>query len=385
MIINLSIVDFLLLIFCLSAVLFYCFGIYSAITFFRNPHAVDLNFHPPLTILKPIAGLDEDAYENLASFCQQDYPVYQVIFCVQDADDLAIPVIKQIIEDFPGVDIQLVVSDRIIGANLKVSNLANGLTTAKYDILLLVDSDIRVGKDYLQQVIQPFQDESVGIVTCLYRSLAKGWIANLEGIGTSTEFHPGVLVSNQLEGIKFAFGSTIGIKKQVLQAIGGFEAVADYLADDFQFGYLSTQAGYKVVLAYYVVEHVLASSTLTNAINRQIRWARCVRISRPWGYLGLMFTYGTVASILFLITTKGVLFAWAILFIVWWTRLIMGWVVGVNYLQDLSAKQYLWLIPLRDLLSFGIWCCGFFGNTIEWRGQRMKLKKDGKLEIIVGL
>ncbi|WP_193194471.1 bacteriohopanetetrol glucosamine biosynthesis glycosyltransferase HpnI [Nostoc sp. MG11] len=377
-----AIISVLLLILCLSSVLFYCYGIYAAIAFLNYPHPITPKFHPAVTILKPICGVDSDAYENLASFCQQDYLEYQIIFAVRDRQDPGIEVVEKIIQQFPDTDIHLVVSDRIIGANLKVSNLANAVTVAKHEILLIADSDIRVGKDYLQRVVQPLKDESVGVITCLYRSLAQGWVTTLEALGTATDFHAGVLVSNQLEGIKFAFGSTIVIRKQVLELIGGFGAIADYLADDFQLGYLPAKDGYKVVLSDYVVDHVLATSTLVDAIQRQIRWARCIRVSRPWGYLGLLFTYGIVTSLLLLITTRGSVVGWAGLTITWMMRLVMGWVVGVKVLNDSVAKKFLWIIPWRDLIHFAIWCYGFVGSTIEWRGQRLKLIKGGKLVVI---
>lgn len=369
-----------------AAIVFYGYGIYAAIAFVRHPpldtersRSVNLDFHPPVSILKPICGLDREAETNLISFCQQDYPQYQIIFAVRDRHDPAIEMIEHIIQQFPDVDMQLVVSDRIIGANLKVSNLANAVVAAKYEVLLIADSDICVGKNYLQQVVQPLQDASVGVVTCLYRSLAQGWVTILEALGTATDFHAGVLVSNQSSGIKFAFGSTIVIRQRVLEAIGGFSAIADYLADDFQLGYLPSQAGYKVVLSNYIVDHVLDHSTVADAIHRQIRWARCIHISQPWGYLGLIFTYGTVTSWLFLFASKGAIFGWLMLVITWLMRLVMGWVVGVKVLHDPNVKQFLWLTPFRDFISFAIWCLGFFGNTIEWRGQQLQLQKGGKL------
>ncbi|MDF5716837.1 MAG: bacteriohopanetetrol glucosamine biosynthesis glycosyltransferase HpnI [Rhizonema sp. NSF051] len=376
---NISIVDLLLSLLCLSAVIFYIYAIYAAIAFFSYKYP-NLAFYPPVTILKPMCGVDRDTYENLASFCQQKYPIYQIIFSVRDPHDSSLAVVKQIINDFPQLDIQLVVSDRTIGTNLKVSNLANAVTVAKYDIFLLADSDIRVGTDYLQRVVQPLQDKSVGVVTCLYRSLAQGWVAILEAVGTATDFHAGVLVSHKLEGIKFALGSTIVLRKEVLEAIGGFEAIADYLADDFQLGYLPTQAGYKVVLSDCVVEHVLAPTTPAEAIKHQIRWARCIRVSRPWGYLGLIFTYGTVSSLLFLIATGGSVRGWTILVITWMLRLTMGWVVGVKSLRDPCSQKFFWLVPIRDIIGFVIWCYGWLGKTIEWRGRRLRLTNDGKLE-----
>ncbi|WP_199322619.1 MULTISPECIES: bacteriohopanetetrol glucosamine biosynthesis glycosyltransferase HpnI [Calothrix] len=373
------VIEWLLLILCLVAICFYCYSIYAAIAFFTQPHTIDPAFLPPVTILKPICGVDRDAEENLASFCQQDYPAYQIIFAVRDREDPAIAIIEQLIQQFPNVDIQLVVSDRIIGANLKVSNLANAVTAAKHEILLIADSDIRVGKDYLQRIVQPLQDEKVGVVTCLYRSLAQGWVTSFEALGIATSFHPGVLVSNQLEKIKFAFGSTIIIRKQALEAIGGFNAIADYLADDFQLGYLPAQAGYRVFLSNYIVDHILDESTLADIIQRQIRWLRCIWVSRPWGYLGLLFTYGTVTSLLLLLVTKGSILGWTSLVITWILRLIMAWVIGVSVFNDTVTKQYFWLIPVRDLMHFAIWCYGFFGKYITWRGQQLQLIPGGKL------
>ncbi len=240
-----------LLILCLSAICYYCYAIYAAIEFFSHPTQVDPDFHPPITILKPICGLDIDTYENFASFCQQDYPDYQIIFGVRDERDLCVEVVKKIIDDFPEIDISLVVSDRTIGTNLKVSNLANAEAEAKYSLLLLADSDVRVGSDYLRRVIQPMRDPLVGVVTCLYRPVVRGWVAILEAVGISTEYHASILVARSLEGMKFALGPTIVIRKTALVAVGGFLAIADYLADDFQLGYLPAQAGYKVVLSDY--------------------------------------------------------------------------------------------------------------------------------------
>jgi len=373
------IIIYLLLILCLCAIWFYCYSIYAAIDFFGSPDPVEPDFHPCVTLLKPICGLDSDAYENLASFCQQDYPQYQIIFAVRDQHDPGVEVVKQIIDNFPSIDIQLVVNDRTIGTNLKVSNLANAAAVAKYSILLIADSDIRVGSDYLRRVIQPMRDPTVGVVTCLYRSLTQGWMARIEALWISTEFHPRVLVARKLEGIKFALGSTIVIQRSALEAIGGFLAIADYLADDFQLGNLPAQVGYKVVLSDYVVEHVLATASFSDLIQRQIRWACCQRVSRPWGYLGLIFTHGTATSLLLLMATGGSILGWTGLGITWTMRLLMAWVVGVRSLKDPTAKKFLWLVPLRDLMSFALWCYSFVGNVIEWRGQRLKLTKGGKL------
>ncbi|MEI6370775.1 MAG: bacteriohopanetetrol glucosamine biosynthesis glycosyltransferase HpnI [Aphanizomenon sp.] len=371
----------LMLILCLSAVLFYTYGVYTAIIFLRDSPPINPEFHPPVTILKPLCGIDQGTYTNLASFCQQNYPQYQIIFSVRSSTDPSIEVIEKLIQQFPEIDINLLVKDQIIGANLKISNLANAVTIAKYDILVIADSDIRVGSEYLKTVIQPLQDQKVGVVTCLYRSTAQGIATILEAICTATDFQVGILVSKQLEGIKFALGSTIVIRKTTLTKIGGFAAVADYLADDYQLGYLPTQIGEKVVLSNYIVEHGLGHSSLLDSINRQIRWARCIRVSRPWGYGGLIFTFGTISSLLLLITNSGSIFSWLVFSITFSMRLIMAWLIGVKLLNDSVTKKYFWLIPFADIVRFIIWCCGFFGNTIKWRGTKFKLVKDGKLEI----
>jgi ceramide glucosyltransferase len=370
---------FLLLLLCLSAIWYYCYAIYAAIEFFSDSTKIEPDFHPPISILKPICGLDIDTYENFASFCQQDYPEYQIIFGVLDESDPSVEVVKRIIDDFPEIDIRLVVSDRTIGTNLKVSNLANAEAEAKYPILLLADSDVRVGPDYLRRVIQPMRDPAVGVITCLYRPLVRGWVAILEAVGISTEYHAGVLVARSLEGMNFALGPTIAIRKTALEAVGGFLAIADHVADDFQLGYRPAQAGYKVVLSDYVIDHAIATDSFIDLIYRQMRWNCCTRVSRPWGYLGLIFTHGTAIGLLFLMATAGSLFGWVVAGITWSTRLIAAWVVGVRSLKDPVARKFLWLVPLRDLISFALWCYCFFGDTFEWRGRRLRLTKGGKL------
>lgn len=369
-----------LVILCLGSIWFYTFAVYGAIDCFSHPTSVNPEFHPPITVLKPIRQLNSDAYDTLASFCQQSYPRYQIIFAVQDSTDPSIELVQKLIHQFPECDIELVIDDRAIGANPKVNNLSNAARLAKYDLWLMADADIAVGSDYLSRVVQPFQQSQVGVVTCAYRSQAKSWVAILEALGTATEFHAGVLVARKLEGMSFALGSTIAIRKAVLETIGGFAAIANYLADDFQLGHLPAAAGYQVVLSDYVVEHVLADSPLLESVQRQIRWSRGTRVSRPWGYAGLIFTYGTVTSVFLPLVTGGAAWSWLLLAMVWLIRLTMGGAVGVWGLQDPYARRFWWLMPLRDWISFVIWLGGFVGSTIEWRGERLRLTRGGKLE-----
>ncbi len=367
------------LFFCLSAICYYGYAIYAAHQFFSQPESLNSNFHPSVSILKPVCGCDRYAYENLASFCCQAYPNYQIIFAVHDPADSGIAVVKQLMCDFPALDMHLVISDRIIGSNRKVSNLANAFTKATHDVILLADNDVRVEPNYLQQVVQPLSNPRVGVVTCLYRSITDSGLTDLEALSSATEFLPGVLVSRQLEGINFAMGQTIVTRRAVLEEIGGFAAIAHYLADDFQLGYLPSQAGYDVVLSHHIVDHVMATGTAIGALQRQLRWMVGIRVSRPLGYLGLIFTYGTVASLVFLLGMKGSFLGWSVLSITWLSRFAMAWFIGVKSIHDPVAEKLLWLVPFRDLISFSLWCYGFVGNTVKWRDLQFKLTRDGKL------
>lgn len=366
----------------LPSICYYLYGVYAAYRFRGQPHPIDNREFLPISIIKPICGLDTGTYENFASFCRQDYPSYQIIFGVYDSQDPCIEVVKQIMRDFPEVDIELVVSDRLIGTNYKVSNLSNILTKAKHPILVIADSDVRVGPDYLRRITQPLQDPRVGVVTCLFRPVVSGWVAHLEAVGISTDYLAGVLVANSLQGMTFALGPTVVIRRAILDEIGGFEAISNYLADDFQIGNLTFKAGYKIVLSDYIIDQFITTNSITDLINRQIRWHLCTRVSRPWGYVGLLFTYGIVTSFLALIITIGAKIALIGFLIASFARLAMGWMVGAIVLQDRVAQRLLWLVPLRDFVSFGLWCYGFVWDSIQWRGRRMKLLKNGKLELV---
>jgi ceramide glucosyltransferase len=366
----------------LAAIFYYCFAIYAAISFFTPPPCVTEDFQPPVTILKPLSGVEWESYQNLASFCGLNYPDYQIIFSTLNPQDPCLALVKQLQADFPHLDLDLVVSDRTIGTNLKVSNLANGVSLAKHDFLVIADSDIRVEKDYLTRVIQPLKNPQVGVVTCLYNSLTKGWLAGFEALEISTQFAARVLTALKLEGIKYAFGSTIVIRKKVLETMGGFEAIADYLADDYQLGNLPAKKGYQVILSDYVVSHTLADVGWQEFINRQTRWAKCIKVGRFWGYLGLIFTQGTVSSLMLLIISQASSFSQGVLIITWIFRFLMAWIVGVKSLQDTVAKSFIFWLPLRDIISLAIWCYGLVGNQVEWRGQKFKLIDAGKLAII---
>jgi ceramide glucosyltransferase len=364
---------------CLSAIAYYLFAIRCAREFFRQPPLATSNAPPPISILKPIRGLDVEAYENFASFCRQDYPQYELIFGAEAEDEPGLEAARRIARDFPGTEVKIVVNGRSIGTNPKVSNLANMAAEAKYANLLVSDSDIRVDSSHLATLARPLADPRVGVVTCLYRSRAAriaGWI---DALGLSTEFQPSVLVARQVEGMSFAMGSGILIRRGVLSSIGGFAAFADYLADDFQLGNRPSQLGYRVELSSYVVEHRLDTATAQELLWHQMRWYRGIRASRPWGYAGLVFTQGVAAALALLLLTPLSPAAVALAAATVSVRMMMAWYVAVRWLDDEAARRFLWLVPARDLLSTLLWLCGFFGGTIVWRGERFRLERGGRI------
>lgn len=363
---------------CVSAILYYLYAIRAAREFFSR-NAEPAGPRPPISILKPVCGLDRDAYENFASFCRQDYPCYELVFGAESESEPGLSVARAIVRDFPHTDVRIVVNARSIGTNPKVSNLANMAAEAKYANLLVSDSDIRVDAEHLSTIARPFADPKVGVVTCLYRSQAEGLAGWVDALGLSTEFQPAVLVARKKEGMSFAMGSGILIRREVVSAIGGFGAMADYLADDFQLGNRPIRAGYRVELSPYVVEHRLDTASWRELVWHQMRWYRGIRTSRPWGYAGLVFTQGVAAALALALAAAGSPVAWTLAAGTLATRMVMAWFVAVHCLDDEAARRYLWLVPIRDLVSSALWLAGFFGGTVVWRGQRFRLERGGRI------
>jgi len=371
-----------------AAIVYYQISVVAGLAWFsdrRRQRSMGLSFTPPVTILKPVRGADADAYQNFASFCLQNYPEFQIIFGVREENDSAVPVIRRLMADFPNRNIQLVISDKFIGHNAKVSNLQNMLAEAKHDLLLIADSDIRVEPDYLRRVVAPMQQPEVGMVTCLYRGTnAETFPSLLENLGISSTFGPEVCSSRMLEGIAFALGSTILMRHDVLEQIGGLPAVADYLADDFLLGYLTAKAGYKIILSDCVVDHVTGADSVKAMLKHLLRWGRAIRISRPWSYRGLILTYGTATSLLALLAWNFSGFAWWLFGLTMLARFLPVFVIGVYGLNDRSLARYFWLVPVRDLITFGVWLASFTGHEIEWRGARFRVLPGGKLAPVKG-
>jgi ceramide glucosyltransferase len=383
----LQVVQIVAIIGIVSSAVYYLLCIWSAAKFLRErkepgePAAVAL---PALSILKPLKGTDPEIYESFRSHCLQDYPQYELIFGVSDQNDAAIAIVKALQREFPDRRIQLLVCPKILGANVKVSNLAQMLTEARYDYLIVNDSDIRVEPDYLRRVTAPLADSRVGMVTCLYRGAAGATLGSrLEALGISTDFCASVLAARQLEGgIRFGLGSTLAFRRAELEKIGGFASFIDYLADDYELGKRIAGLGLSVKLSDVVVETYLPAYRLREFLAHQLRWARGVRDARTGGYLGLVFTFGILWASIALAASRGAPWAWAALSITLILRLAVGVVVGRGVLRERQTLKYAWLIPVRDLIAAVIWVASLGGNTVTWRGDRFRLK-NGKLTRIV--
>ena len=366
---------------CLSSSIYYLICLWSAAVFLRERKA-DKSVRPtqtlpPVSLLKPLKGTDPDIYESFRSHCLQDYLEYEIIFGVNDPDDPAVASVQKLQREFPERRIQLVVSPNKLGANVKVSNLEHMLQAARYQQLLVNDSDIRVERDYLRRVIAPLADQNVGMVTCLYRGVAASTLGSqLESLGISTDFCPGVLVARQLEGgLRFGLGSTLAFRRTDLERIGGFRSIVDFLADDYELGRRIANLGWQVLLSDVVVETHLPAYDLRGFLAHQLRWARGVRDSRTGGYIGLATTYGLMWALLTLIASQTAPWSWAVLTVTVLLRLAMALAVGKSVLADRHLLRHLSLLPLRDLVAVVVWIASFAGHTVTWRGDRFELKK----------
>ncbi len=358
-------------------------ALWSAATFPRRRLArkrLSGKRQPPVSLLKPLRGAETGLEACLGSFFQLKYPRYELLFAVRTSDDPAVEVVRRLRARFPGVRAQLLVTGEPPYANAKVFSLEALAKAAAYDLLVVTDSDTKVAPDYLDSIAQAFADREVGVVTHPYRGVASGgdlW-SRLEALGMTTEFMAGVVVAERLEGMKFALGPSMAVRRNCLKAIGGFAAMRDYLADDFVLGAWAARAGWKVLLLPQVVEHLATARGFLTSFKHRLRWNRSSRFSRPAGYVGQGFTYGLVWTLLFTAVAPwplnlAVLIAGCLLR--GSLALVLAW-----RLNDPAVKHHLWLIPLQDILSWASWIGGFLGKTIEWRGERYVLRDGGRFE-----
>ena len=346
----------------------------------RKQSPTPANEFPPVSILKPLKGTDAEMYACLLSHCVQNYPAYEILFGVTNAQDTAIPLVEKLIQEFPGPAIRLVRCEKKLGANGKVSSLAQLAAVASHDFLLINDSDIRVEADYLRTILSELQEPGTGLVTCLYRGVPASTLpSKIEALSISTDFMAGVLVARQIEGgLRFGLGSTLALRKRDLDAIGGFEAIADYLADDYELGRRIAERDLKVRLSESVVETYLPAYSVAGFFSHQLRWARTIRASRPGGYAGLLFTFTLPWAVLTLVLARGASWAWELFAAAFAFRATMALATARPVLRDRRFMQSIWLLPFRDFIAVPLWLAGLTGRTIVWRGEVFHLK-NGKL------
>jgi ceramide glucosyltransferase len=368
-----------------SSSLFYLLCLWCGLAFLRdrrrdNRRDNQPQASPPVSILKPLKGIDPQIYASFRSHCIQDYPEYEIIFGVTDPSDPAIASVDALRLEFPARNIQLVICPAILGANVKVSNLEQMLAAARYEYLIVNDSDIRVGPDYLRRVTAPLADLTVGMVTCLYRGIASPTLSSrLEALGISTDFCAGILVARTIEnGIHFGLGSTLAFRRAELERIGGFHSIVDHLADDYELGKRISALGLTLKLSEVVVETFLPPYDLRGFFSHHLRWARGVRDARAGGYFGLAFTFGIFWALTALVISNAAPWSWATLVSTLCLRLAVAFVVGWRVLRDPQIFKDAWLLPFRDLIAVGVWLVSLGGHTVTWRGDRFSLRK-GKL------
>jgi ceramide glucosyltransferase len=359
---------------------FYVAGSLAGIRFFRRERGKKLpDFAPPISILKPVRGVDFASYENFTSFCRQDYPSYEILFCVNDLSDPAVPLIQEVIAKHPERRIRLLHGAEQIGSNRKVNNLALLTREAQHEHLVQSDGDVRVGPQYLREVVAPFANPGVGAVSCFYRGIAeKNLGAELEAVGASSDFFAGAMVADWKEGVTFALGASVATTKSWLKKIGDYEALANLLADDYELGNRIHKAGGKVLLSREMVWTMYPAQTAKGLWQHQVRWARTVRLCRPASFLALLFTHGLPWAVLAAIVAPSAAMSVAYLLAYLGLRFSMAWIVGVWGIGDQVLRRKLWLVPLRDALFFCVWLASFASNRVTW-GESEFLLKGGRM------
>ncbi|MGB6611981.1 MAG: bacteriohopanetetrol glucosamine biosynthesis glycosyltransferase HpnI [Acidobacteriaceae bacterium] len=373
----------------LAGFAYYLIALWSARAFLRRPRFPAPDFAPPVSILKPIYGVDPGMSEAFASHCRQNYSgPYELLFGVSSLDDPACAIVRQLQAEFPDRAIQLILCPDVLGPNGKVSNLAQLAQHARYDDLIINDADIRVGPNYLTHILAPFVPNQtqppIGLVTALYRGITHQTLGSkMEALGIATDFAPGVLTARFLDrGLHFGLGSTLAVSRPALDAAfpppGGLVPLTEYLADDYELGARIAAAGFRVELSDEIVETAIHPWNLSGYLHHQLRWARTMREARRGGYAGLVFSYGLAWAFLNLIASGLSLPAFALFTLALLFRVSLALGVGVGILRDRHVLRDLWLLLPRDLLALAVWAWSYASDAISWRDQRFLLKK-GKL------
>ncbi len=362
----------------LSPFAYYALAAYCGWEYFRKLRrlpSLDRSFTPPASILKPVRGLDREGYENFASFCRLDYPEYEVVFAVVEPDDPVIPFIQKLQREFPKCPIRLVAGIERAGTSPKMTNLCRLAKEAKYDLLVISDSDVRVEPDYLLDVAAPFADSKVGVVTAFFRGLTEGgFAADVDAVGVPTDASASTLVARKLGGIDFALGWTMATTKARLAEIGGFESMVDHHSDDFVLGNEIAKRGYRVELTRKPVWMVFPNEKLSHVFKHELRWSIMLRGIRPAGYLGMAMTFGLPWSLLAAAVAPSTTIAAVYLLAYLVLRLTVAWVIGAWGLGDPVVRKRIWLVPVRDALNFAVYVASYFSDTVRWRGLAYRVR-----------
>jgi ceramide glucosyltransferase len=337
-------------------------------------------FAPPISLLKPLHGLEPDLESHLQSFFEQDYPEFEIIFCARTDQDAGLETARRVAARYPKIRSRFLCSGNAPYANAKVWSLERMQNSASHRFFVVSDSDVSVTPGYLRAVMAPFAEERVGLVTCLYRGVGGNFWSRLEGVGMSIEMSGGVLVAEMLEGMKFALGPTMVVRRECLEEAGGFRALGPYHADDFMLGNMIAAGGHRVVLSTHTIDHHVLNSSFFPSVLHQIRWMKSTRFSRPKGHLGTALTfsmpYGLLAAVIAIGLHRpllgGLLLLWS-----WASRVALGAIVGRLVVEEPRVWRSALLYPLRDLLGSCYWVASYVSNQVRWRGEVYNLLQDG--------
>jgi ceramide glucosyltransferase len=358
----------------------YCVLVAIAASRYLSEQPPSLAAPAPLSVLKPLAGVDDGLEENLRSFFEQDYPSFELLIAVRAPADPAVPLVERLQREYPHISARLLFVGEPPYANAKVWSLERMTAEAQHDLLVMSDSDIRVTPAFLRTIAAEFTDPLVGVTTCPYRAVpGRTFASTTEAIGMNTEFLAGVLVARLLEGMKFALGPTLSARKRTIEDAGGWPFLAEFLAEDFVLGQKAAAKGWRVLMSSYVIEHRIGGQSFSANARHRVRWYRSTRRSRPAGYVGQVFTnpLPLVLPLLLLQPTWAPFLMLIVLLRILAAVATAGWVLK----DPLTARRW-WLLPVQDLLSFVFWIAGFFGNTIQWRGRTYYLLPDGRFRLV---
>lgn len=364
----------------LTGSLIYCVLIVVATRHFLSTTLPAPGNTPLISVLKPLCGHDDGLEENLRSFMVQDYPEYEVLFGVHRADDPAVPVAEKIISEFSGrISARIIVTGESPIPNAKAFSLNRMVREARYDVLVMSDSDVRVTPSLLSHLAQELQDDHVGLISCPYRAVpGKSLWSRLEAIGMNTELLGGVLVARMIEGMRFALGCTVAVRRGVLEDMGGFGYLQEFLAEDFVIGQRAAELGHGVLFSSYVIEHRIGSQSMMRNLGHRMRWARSTRRSRPVGYWGQIFTYPLPLALLLWAAYPA---TWPVLFVTLILRGIAALATARDLVHDPVTQKQWWLLPVQDVIGFLIWISGFVGDKIIWRDRKCTVLRDGRLHV----